>query len=271
MSNEESINDSIGDIIKPEGSMALVPSAFSHVTGVEDTRSGELYQTSLMTALLEGVYEGEVTYGELHQHGDFGLGTFNSLDGEMIGLDGVFYQLKSDGTACIVAPDQKTPFAVVTFFRPETTIELSTSLDKQALSAKLSEMFSDNLFIALRIEGRFHEVKTRTVALQKRPFPPLTEATAHQQINTFTDVEGTLAGFRTPHFAQGIGVAGLHLHFIRKDRKAGGHALDFSLESGALSLEQVTGLHVELPSTRQFEEADLQAESIDSSIRASEG
>lgn len=43
-----------------------------------------IYQTSLMSALLSGVYEGETTIADLLAHGDFGLGTFNELDGEMI-------------------------------------------------------------------------------------------------------------------------------------------------------------------------------------------
>lgn len=46
--------------------------------------SPELFQYSTLEALLGGVYDGEVTVGELLTHGDFGLGTFNSLDGEMI-------------------------------------------------------------------------------------------------------------------------------------------------------------------------------------------
>ena len=43
-----------------------------------------LYQTSLMSALLSGVYEGTTTIADLLKHGDFGLGTFNELDGELI-------------------------------------------------------------------------------------------------------------------------------------------------------------------------------------------
>lgn len=43
-----------------------------------------IYQTSLMSALLSGVYEGNTTIADLLTHGDFGLGTFNELDGELI-------------------------------------------------------------------------------------------------------------------------------------------------------------------------------------------
>ena len=43
---------------------------------------------------MAGVYDGDLTYQELARHGDFGLGTFEALDGEMIALEGVFYQIK---------------------------------------------------------------------------------------------------------------------------------------------------------------------------------
>src|ERR1700757_1765539 len=76
----------------------------------------EVYQTSTMGALLDGVYDGDVTIRELLRHGDFGLGTFNGLDGEMLVLDGVCYQLRSDGSAQVAESDQRTPFGVVTWF-----------------------------------------------------------------------------------------------------------------------------------------------------------
>ncbi len=56
-----------------------------------------LFQTSTVDALLEGKYEGDVSFAELGDRGDFGLGTFDALDGEMICLDGTFFQVKADG------------------------------------------------------------------------------------------------------------------------------------------------------------------------------
>jgi acetolactate decarboxylase len=37
---------------------------------------------------------------ELLRHGDFGLGTFNRLDGEMLVNDGVCYQLRCSSRGC---------------------------------------------------------------------------------------------------------------------------------------------------------------------------
>ncbi|CEF57235.1 acetolactate decarboxylase [Acetobacter ghanensis] len=78
-----------------------------------------LYQTSTMAALLDAVYDGETTLDELLQHGNFGLGTFNSLDGEMIVTDGVVRQFRAEGLAAEVPGSLKTPFACVTYFEPE--------------------------------------------------------------------------------------------------------------------------------------------------------
>lgn len=76
-----------------------------------------IYQTSLMSALLSGVYDGSTTVADLLKKGDFGLGTFNQLDGELIAFNREVYQLRSDGSARAASPDQKSPFAVMTFFR----------------------------------------------------------------------------------------------------------------------------------------------------------
>ena len=61
----------------------------------------EVFQTGLMSQLLDGIYDGEMTIGELLSHGNFGVGTFNGLDGEMVVLDGVCYQVRHDGSVSL--------------------------------------------------------------------------------------------------------------------------------------------------------------------------
>jgi acetolactate decarboxylase len=56
-----------------------------------------LYQVSTATALVEGIYQGAVQVAALREHGDLGLGTFEGLDGEMVVVDGHFFQVCSDG------------------------------------------------------------------------------------------------------------------------------------------------------------------------------
>jgi acetolactate decarboxylase len=224
----------------------------------EHQQAHEIYQTSTINALLEGVYDGAVTFGELRQHGDFGLGTFNGLDGEMIALDGEFYQIRSDGLARPVDDDQKTPFAVVQFFRPEFKQALDDELDFDQLKEELQQHHrSVNFFYAVRIDGLFSYLKTRSVPRQHRPYPALVEVAKEQPVFEFYDMEGTLAGFRFPDYAAGMNVPGYHLHFITRDRTAGGHVLDLRLKQGTLSVEHTANFHMELPESGGFLEADL--------------
>jgi acetolactate decarboxylase len=256
---------------------AFIRSVASHWTGAgrlhdDPARAHELWQTSMMSALLEGVYEGEVTYGELATHGDFGVGTFNDLDGEMIAIDGKFFQLRSDGTAHGVDPMQKTPFAVMTFFRPEVTRRLERPLTRSELYAQLDALApSRNLFYAIRLEGRFLRVVTRTVSRQAKPYKLLTEVVQEQATFEFKNVIGTIAGFRSPDYAQGISVAGYHLHFITGDRTGGGHVLDLTSEDMTLAIDHNSGLHVELPETAAFLAAGLGKADTAEAIKKVEG
>lgn len=232
--------------------------AHGRVVQDEHNHAHEIFQTSTINALLEGVYEGEVTFGELRQHGDFGLGTFNALDGEMIALDGEFYQVRSDGRARPVADEQKTPFAVVQFFRPEYQQALNDEVDYEQLQDELRKHHqSTNFFYAIRVDGLFSYVKTRSVPRQHKPYPALVEVAREQPTFEFENVEGSLAGFRFPDYAAGVNVPGYHLHFITRERTAGGHVLDLRLRQGTLYVEHTANFHMELPESGGFLEADL--------------
>ncbi len=56
-----------------------------------------LFQASTIGALLDGAFDGDLSFAELAEHGDLGLGTLNRLDGEMIALDGEFFRADVDG------------------------------------------------------------------------------------------------------------------------------------------------------------------------------
>src|SRR5580698_723869 len=78
-----------------------------------------LFQVSTSAALVEGLYQGAVRVSRLLQHGDFGLGTFIDLDGEMVVLEGACYRVAADGTVTNVDGDSLIPYAVVTRFSAE--------------------------------------------------------------------------------------------------------------------------------------------------------
>jgi acetolactate decarboxylase len=207
-----------------------------------------LFQTSTVDALVEGKYEGDVSFAELEGRGDFGLGTFDALDGEMISLDGSFYQVKADGRAYAVDGDARTPFAVVTVFEPDTARTLSMPMDFEALCDHLDKVIGGGATCcAIRVDGRFDYVKTRSVPRQRRPYPPLVEVIKYQPTFELREVSGSLVGFRFPDYAQGLNVSGYHFHFITADRSAGGHVLQCGLASGELYIDHEGDLRLELP------------------------
>ncbi|MBW1858770.1 MAG: acetolactate decarboxylase [Deltaproteobacteria bacterium] len=220
-----------------------------------------LFQASTIDALLVGVYDGDMTFKQLKRHGDFGLGTFNGLDGEMIALDGKFYQVKVDGIASPVQASMKTPFSVVTFFEPDESFTVDARLNYEQLKTYLDERIpTENIFYAFKIEGVFEYIKTRSVPGQEKPYPLLVDVVKHQSVFEFHDVKGTIVGFRTPGFVQGINVPGYHLHFITEDRKAGGHMLACQMQHVGVELDFTSGLYVVLPKSAAFAAADLTEE-----------
>ena len=205
-----------------------------------------LFQTSTIDALLDGNYDGDVSFAELAERGDFGLGTLDALDGEMISLDGDFYQIRSDGVARPVDRWTKTPFAVVTFFEPNLSLTLDGT-DLAGLCARVDRIFDTSICCAVRVDGHFEHVKTRSVPRQRRPYPPLVEVVKNQPVFELHDVRGSLVGFRFPDYAQGLNVAGYHFHFITADRRSGGHVLQCRLTQGELQIDREADLRVELP------------------------
>jgi alpha-acetolactate decarboxylase len=235
-------------------------------------KDAEVYQFSTISALLEGVYDGDVTIADILRHGDFGLGTFNHLDGEMVILDGVCYRLRGDGSATRAALTDRTPFAAVTRFHGDFEIPIQTRTERAEVTGAIDRQIkSSNLIYAIRITGRFSDLHTRTVMEQKPPYPPLTQATEGQAEARFTDVNGVLVGFRTPDFEQGISVAGYHLHFLNSDRTTGGHVLDFTLEHGQVEVSGASQLHLSLPTSGAFLGAHLSGPDLAERINKAEG
>src|SRR5689334_7865877 len=207
-----------------------------------------LFQASTIGALLEGAFEGDVSFAELAEHGDLGLGTVNHLDGEMIALDGRFYRADVEGAISEISPEQQTPFAVIVPFQPSIELELEGSLDQAALLAEIdARVPRQPASCAVRVDGRFELVRARSVPRQEPPYRPLTEVVGNQHVFELAGVDGTMLGFRFPDYAEGIEVSGWHLHFISEDRKRGGHVLDSRTATAHVRIDPSGELHVELP------------------------
>ncbi|KLK87364.1 alpha-acetolactate decarboxylase [Methanoculleus sediminis] len=217
-----------------------------------------LFQVSTIDALLQGTYDGSMTFDELARHGDFGIGCGDRLDGELIGVDGEWYLIRVDGRAYPVAGNATTPFAVATFFDSDMTVPIDAPMNLTALESRVqAELPSKNLFYAIRVDGTFPHLVTRSVPAQEKPYPRLADVTANQTVFTFENVTGTAVGFWTPALAKGVNVPGYHLHFITGDRTAGGHVLDMVLAEGTVQVDTTTNFTMALPASGDFWTVDL--------------
>jgi len=217
-----------------------------------------VFQVSTINALLQGLYDGEITCGTLKERGDLGIGTFDGLDGEMIMVDGNILKVKADGRVFPVPDGEKTPFATVTFFQADRAQNVKEVADYAQLQRLLDSLITNrNVFYAIRIEGTFSYVKTRSVPKQVKPYPPLAAAVENQSEFELRNVRGTVAGFYCPPYVQGINVPGYHLHFVTEDRKQGGHLLECSLQEGTAELDQLREFHMLLPGDSDFAQANL--------------
>jgi acetolactate decarboxylase len=233
------------------------------------TEYDQIFQFSTLQALLDGIYDGDLTFRELARHGDFGIGTLNGLDGEMIGLDGEFYQIRANGRVYPVTATQKTPFAEVTFFQADKTRRLKKTLTYGQLTAYLDGLLpSANLLYALKIEGFFPYVKARSMSRQHRPYPPLLEVARTESMFEFTGVKGVIVAFHYPRYLAGLNLTGYHCHFITADRQHGGHLLDCRVEQATVAVDIIPNFFLHLPESRKFLHMDLTQERQDELAKA---
>lgn len=217
-----------------------------------------LYQVSMLSALIDGLYQPATTVGALKQQGDTGIGTFAALDGEMVMLDDAVYQVLADGSVTEPADAVGSPFAAVTTFAADKTVTLAGLADYAALQRQLdAELDGVNHIYAVRIEGHFDAVRTRSVPKQSEPYTPLLEVTAKQPEFAFSDVDGVLVGFWCPAWVGQINLPGYHLHFLTADHSGGGHVLEVSVARATAELDETPVFDLSLPDTPEFRAIDL--------------
>ena len=238
----------------------LVAMALSDLLDVDHQT---IFQVSTVGALVEGVYEGAVRIGTLREHGDFGLGTFEGLDGEMIAIDGEFFRVRGDGELHLVDDDVLSPYATITHFVADRATTVGPCADVDELTVALDELRdSANHFFAFRIHGSFPTLHVRA-ACRVPEGTPLVEATEQQSEWNLDAVAATIVAFWAPPYAAHFDVPGYHFHVVDDARRRGGHVLACStgeLEVGVQRLEQLV---VALPETPDFLTANLSRDPSD--------
>ncbi len=223
-----------------------------------------LYQVNLLQSLMLGYYDGTMTVGDLKARGDFGIGTFDGVNGELVMVDGVVYQVLYDGSVVVAADDEGIPFSNYTRFDVDDTVAVENISDIGALKAELDKYIfthSPNSFYTIRIDGVFDSIYTRSEYKQERPYRPLDEALATDQTEfKYENVEGTLIVLYCPSYMGGLNTPGYHLHFVSLDRTKGGHVLDLSSKKLTCHFDKADSFRMDLSDNDEFNALPLDKE-----------
>ncbi len=207
-----------------------------------------LYQVSSFNVFAAGNFERNITFAELAKYGDFGIGTLNGLNGEMIAMNGIFYQIPVTGIPVEVSFSEKTPYATVSFFNKDFTFQVENVSSYPNLVSKINSTLADySLIYAIWIHGYFDFVKTRSVPMQYKPYTTLTEVVKNQTVFNLNGVEGTAVGFFFPDSLNGVDAVGYHLHFLTDDHTGGGHLLECSIKSANVEIASIEKYNLLIP------------------------
>ncbi|MCU5745328.1 acetolactate decarboxylase [Staphylococcus sp. SQ8-PEA] len=207
-----------------------------------------MYQHGTLGALIAGQLQGTTTISDVLTHGDFGIGTLEGSDGEVIFIDNQAYHASSDGAFQKLSGEELTPFATITQFETQQCFNVQSMMDGEAVFNKAREIaMSENLFFAIKITGHFKNIRVRMIPKQTPPYKRLSEVAQHQPEYTREDINGTIVGFYSPQLFHGIASGGFHVHFISDSQDFGGHVLDFEVESGEVEIKNEDTLEQHLP------------------------
>ena len=222
---------------------------------VSRVKSVTLNQFAVIKTLAEGNYLSNITYKEIKQAGNFGLGTFNYLNGEMVALNGKFYQAKVDGSVNLVKDSDCAPFAAVHHFIADQSFKVDNKIiNLTELQNYLGNYLSNNKNIySFKIHSEFDSLIVRSVPAQSLPFPPLTEVINNQTLFHLKNIKGTLVGYWFPQYLSNVNAPGFHFHFISDDEKHAGHVISCSFSKADIELDELTKLNIVIPQNEEYQ------------------
>ena len=232
---------------------------------IEPVSRNMLYQTGTIRSLFKGVYDGDISFAELAHYGDFGLGTFDKVSGEMVAFDGHFYRIDSSGKASPAHSEARTPFSVITRFQAAQGFSMQDVDTFKTMQSVLEDTFeSRNLMYAIRIDGLFSGMRVRSVHHQRKPYKPLTETLGGLQTEFLhQEIAGTLVGIWFPEYMSSINAPGFHFHFLDENRLVGGHVFELAVKKAQVQINKIYDFGMHLIHTKLFELIDLSKEDDD--------
>lgn len=220
----------------------------------------KITQFSTMSALMLGRYERATTIGEILKVGDFGVGTFEGMFGELLLLDGKAYNGLPGGKVETVQESDGLAFATVGQFGEKVVQKKIASIASVEQLKEIANgmMEDENHPYLLRVDATFKDVLVRSCHKQGQPYRPLYEVAKDQVETRDHDIEGTLIGIWFPSFAKGFNLDNWHFHFLSKDHeRLGGHCLQAILENATLSLCKQDTIEIHLPEDAVFNRLDF--------------
>lgn len=220
-----------------------------------------LFQISTLQALMQGYYYPVSTVGDLKANGDFGIGCFEGVNGELIMLDGTVYQAIYDSSLLVPDNNITVPYATVTFFKNDINTKLKNINSISSLMDQLNKIVNKNgknLFYFVRIDGTFDVVKYRSEYAQKEPYKPLVKAMETDQTFFYKkNDKGTIVGLYCPDFMDKLNSPGWHFHYVNSDRKNGGHLLEVSAKEVSVQLNKNINFIMKLSDDKKFQKLPL--------------
>ena len=229
------------------------------------TAGRNLFSAGYAAGFIGGLFDGYYPYGKLKQHGDFGLGAPDKLDGELILLDGKAYQTRFTGKTTLLNDTAKTPFAVVCFFHAGKVFKPGKPMNKEALYHYLDSVLQNqNGIYAIHIRGSFGYLKTRAFPpVTKKPYVPMADRLDQQHFFEFRDATGDLVGYRVPAFMEGASISGYHFHFLSDKKDKGGHIIEVLTKNVIIEVETLNSYTIDLPQTTDFKNFDFKKDRKD--------
>lgn len=229
-----------------------------------DGPKAAIYQTGTITSLVNAVYDGDRDIAWIKTQGDFGLGTFEMVDGELIVCDGTFYRADANGDISVADDGELLPFAVVSHFDPDQSFDLINMSYAETIDYLEDYFVSKNLIYTVRIVGQFDSMQMRSEKCQPDTYRPMNETLPElQRVFRHDDIEGTLVGVWFPDYLSKVNVNGFHFHFVDEERKVGGHVFDFELARARVSIQTIKSLQLDLIDNNEFAQADLNSDITD--------
>ncbi|OQP59881.1 hypothetical protein A3860_35815 [Niastella vici] len=224
-----------------------------------DTLHNHLYTVGVGAGLIGGLYDGNYPYRLLKQHGNFGLGAPDKLDGELVVFQGKIYQTQHTGKTVEIDDRQLTPFAMVNFFQPDKKITVNSAMNKESLFHYLDSLLTSmNGLYAIHISGKFSYIKTRAFPpVKEHEHTPLAAMLPLQHFFEFSTVQGDLIGYRLPAFMDNTNISGYHFHFLSAQKDAGGHIIDLKTDSITIEIDKLDSYTINVPSTSEFDQFDF--------------